>query len=214
MKRSCPAVFAIVCAAVAEVACAAHLPAVTTDQMKEQVLDVAGAKARFVLHPNTSEFPALLRNVSPRDVPKPGDIFSFAAADYVYREKSGLTPDGRVTVKGILSRRGAALEKMGVTFLDVDRMISVLAAADPKQNYEKVLRDGRTWIKRSKGAGPGRDPRNSIRLEWMAPLTADLEVLFLVELEDYQPRKGNDPAAWRSSAEALQTRIFESFHLE
>lgn len=188
---------------------AAAYAALWADQMRESQVTVAGAKVRFVLHPSAAEPVVALEDVRGGNIPDVGGVRSFVRATYDYKDGWKLGRDGSVKVIGTLMHRGP---KHPVPFDDFDRVIPFIKSLGAEGDYTKVQRDGRTWLKRV-GGSPATAERGSRLLEWRVALSADLLILFRVELEDFTAFSGK-PARWRGAALQLQDRIFESLRVE
>lgn len=181
------------------------------DQMREHQVTVAGMKLRFALHPSASE-PVIAPENVPIDALRANGIRTFVRAMYDY--KNGWKPgrDGTVKVVGTLWRRGPRQTAAGVSFRDVDGLIRFMAVGSEKE-YEKVERDGRAFIRRTGGKGLKGDPEGDVTLEWLVPVSDELLIMFLVELQHFGP-PSKMPAKWRVAAQELQQRIFDSFHVD
>jgi len=185
------------------------------DPMKNHRIEVCGAWVSLDLHPDTTEPSVRPRGVKAANLKRPGDITSFIHVMYDYKGSRKLNVDGSVIVVATVVRRTAEEIAAGGSTFDVDRLIARMVGTGSDLHYEKVERDGETWIKRSKlrdvPAGEGR----SVYLEWLVPITQEVLLLFQVELTDYGITKKTPQAReWYAKAEAMQQRIFESLRVE
>lgn len=183
--------------------------ALAADYMLEHAAAVGGVKVRFVLHSEMGELSTAARDVPKANVPEPNDVRQFTHVIYDYKDGWKLGRDGCVKVVGMLMHRSP---KHPVPFDDVDRVIPFIKSLGAEGEYTKVQVDGRTWLKRV-GGSPATTLRGGRILEWRVALSADLLIIFRVELEDFTAYTGK-PARWRAPALQLQERIFESFRIE
>lgn len=181
------------------------------DQMREHQVTVAGTKLRFALHPSASE-PVIAPENVPIDALRANGIRTFVRAMYDYKDGWKLGRDGTVQVIGRLWRRGSKQVTEGVSFRDVDGLIRYMSEGSEKE-YVKVERDGRTLIRRTGGSGLKGDPEGDVTLEWLVPVSDDFLIMFQVELQHFGPAN-KKPVKWRTAAQELQQRIFESFHVD
>ena len=138
-----------------------------------------------------------------------GGVRTFVRATYDYKDGWKLGRDGIVRVVGMLMHRSP---KHTVPFNDFDRVIPFIKSLGAEGEYTKVQVDGRTWLKGVEGSS-ATALRGSRYLEWRVALSADLLIIFRVELEDFTAYTGK-PARWRTPALQMQERIFESFRIE
>ncbi len=181
----------------------------SADFMREHEATVGGVRVMFVLHPNMGELSTAARDVPAVNVSRPNDAREFTRAIYDYKEGWKLSSDGTVKAIGTLMRRGP---KHTVPFDDIDRVIPFMKSLGAEGEFTKVQVDGRTWLRRVWGS-PATALRGSRYLEWRVALSADLLIIFRVQLEDFTAYTGK-PARWRVPALQMQERIFGSFRIE
>ncbi len=185
------------------------------DNMQSYHVEVCGAAVTMDLHPGMTQPAVLPRKVDDGDLPKPGAIDKFAYAMYDYKGSRKLDVDGSVIVSATAARRPAKEIAQGLSTFDIDHLIERMMAVDSESHYEKVERNGDTWIKRTTLTDVAPGEGRTLKLEWLVPLTPEVLLIFRVELADYGiTKKKPEARKWYADAEALQKRIFESLQVE
>lgn len=181
-----------------------------SDYMKSYTADICGAVFMIELHPDMRQPAVIPRNVAKGEITNPGDISTFLRAAYEYRRAWHATSDGRVIVHAIASRRTDKEAVDGLSFFDIDQLLERMVNLGSDFQYEKVERNGRTWIKRTKvkdvPAGQGR----TMEMQWLVPIQEDILIVVGVALHDYATKGSQRDLKWYRNAEAMQKRIFES----
>jgi hypothetical protein len=186
----------------------------SADHMVTHAVNVAGVKVVFTLYPSAGFVAVAPKNADLTDAPRAGDVYDFVHLNYDYKQGWKLDQDGRVTVVGTLWRRDERHAKAGISFLDVDRLISAIRADGSDDVFTKVNRSGRTWIMRTEQPKAGSPLSDGRKKAWLVPLREDAILIFRVDLDDYRRKNLHERPQWRLNAEAMQERIFESLKVE